>query len=137
MNKWTISLLSTLVVVLGVGWLVYPLMGQGQREPIDKATLMKKKLEHAQKVLEALTLNQLEKAGAEAQNLIQVRKEASFRAIKTPEYELFAEDFERAAEAMVKACKEKNLEAAKLHYLGMTLSCFNCHAYVRDQAKRG
>ena len=28
--------------------------------------------------------------------------------------------------------KDKNLEAAKLNYLGMTLACFHCHTYVRD-----
>ena len=38
---------------------------------------------------------------------------------------------------IVKAAKESNLEAAKLHYLGMTMACFNCHAYVRDMRKKG
>jgi len=36
---------------------------------------------------------------------------------------------------MKKAAKDKNLEQAKLSYLGMTLCCFNCHTYVRDQRR--
>jgi len=132
MFKWTIALL---LVGVGLGVAIYPTLAQ--QEPVPTAEIMKKKLEYSQKLLEALTLNDLDKVVAEAGNLIQVRKEAGFRAIKTPEYEMFADDFQRAADAMVKAAKDKNLETAKLHYLGMTLSCFNCHAYVRDVRKRG
>lgn len=136
MNKWTLGL-TVAVVLVAVSVLAYPLLATQQAKPDDTATLMKKKLEYNQKVLEALTLNDLKKVAEEAQNLVQVRKEAGFRAIKTPEYEMFADDFQRAADAMIKAAREKNLEAAKLHYLGMTLSCFNCHAYVRDVKKSG
>jgi hypothetical protein len=132
MFKWTIT---GVLVAVAVGLLVYPTLAQ--QPDLTVAALMKKKLEYNQKLLEALTLNDLDKVVAEADHLLQVRKEASFRIIKTPEYDLFADDFQRAADAMVKAAKDKNLEAAKLHYLGLTLSCFNCHAYVRDTRKRG
>lgn len=134
MLKWTTALV---LVGVGLGVAIYPALAWQQPDPLPTAELMRKKLEYSQKLLEALTLNDLDKVVAEAGHLIQVRKEAGFRAIKTPEYEMFADDFQRAADAMVKAAKDKNLETAKLHYLGMTLSCFNCHAYVRDVRKRG
>ncbi len=133
MVKWMAALLvATACGVVGS----YALLAQPKAEPTT-AELMKKKLEYGQKLLSALTLNELDTVASEAEHLIQVRKEAAFRAIKTPEYEMFADDFEHAARAMKKAAKEKNIESAKLHYLGMTMACFNCHAYVRDVRKGG
>jgi hypothetical protein len=46
-----------------------------------------------------------------------------------------SDQFGESAEALLKTAREKNLGAAKLHYLGMTLSCFNCHSYTRDLKK--
>src|SRR5262249_46317947 len=98
--------------------------------------IMRKKVEHSQKILEALALNDLEAAGKHAEALIQLRKDPLFKTIKTPEYELWSDEFTRSAEGVVKGAKDKNLEAAKLNYLGMTMSCFHCHAYTRDQRKK-
>jgi hypothetical protein len=105
------------------------------REKLDAKkvkVLMHRKLENAQKILEALTLNDVDKAAKSAEELIQISKEAEFVVFKTRDYEVHSNDFRRSAETLVKQAKEKNLEAAKLTYLGMTLSCFQCHAYVRD-----
>jgi hypothetical protein len=95
--------------------------------------LMRKKLDNAQKILEALALNDVAKAGKHADELLQIRKEVSFKVFKTEQYEMWSNEFAQNAEAIVKAAKDKNLEAAKLNYLGMTLACFHCHNYVRDQ----
>jgi hypothetical protein len=96
---------------------------------------MRRKLTGAQGVLEALTLNDLEKVAKHAEELIRVRKEVAWTVHRTEQYELFSEDFRRSAEDMLKAAKEKNLEAAKLHYLGLAMACFNCHSYTRDLKK--
>lgn len=139
------------VVVLGalfLGGLAVPGHGQEARpkeqpkqaDPKADAektkAIMRKKVEHSQKILEALALNDLEAAGKNAEALIQLRKDPLFKTIKTPEYELWSDEFTRSAEGVSKAAKDKNLEAAKLHYLGMTMSCFHCHAYTRDQRKK-
>jgi len=97
--------------------------------------LMHKKLEAAEKVLEGLAMNDLDKVAKNAEELARIRKEASFRIIKTAEYDLWSDEFIRSLEGIQKAAKEKNLEKAKLGYLGMTLTCFNCHTYVRDMRK--
>ena len=41
-------------------------------------------------------------------------------------------DFTKSAEKIVQGAKDLNLDTAKLGYLEMTLTCFNCHTYVRD-----
>jgi hypothetical protein len=133
---------GTLVIValtLGVATLV----GHGEEPKKDdpKADekkvkeLMHKKLEASQKVLEGLATNDLDKVAKNAEELARIRKEASFRIIPTAEYDLWSDEFTRSVESIKKAAKDKNLEQAKLSYLGMTLSCFNCHTYVRDQKR--
>lgn len=41
-------------------------------------------------------------------------------------------DFEYANKSLVLASKEKNLDAATLAYMELTVSCVNCHKIVRD-----
>jgi hypothetical protein len=108
-----------------------------EKQPSDEKTkmLMRRKLDHSQKILEALVLNDLDKAGKQAEELLKVRKDPNFKVMKTVEYELWSEEFTRSAEGIVKASKDGNLEAAKLQYLSMTMSCFHCHSYTRDQKK--
>ena len=104
-------------------------------DPKKVKELMHRKLEHSQKLLEALVLNDLDKAAQNAEALIRVRKEAAWKIVKTEEYDLWSNDFDRSARGIIQAAKDKNLENAKLHYLGMTLACFHCHTYVRDLGK--
>lgn len=101
--------------------------------PKSKEELMKRKLELSQGLLASLTLNDLTKAGRQAKDLLEVRKEIAFKVIKSEMYETLSDDFARAAQQIVKAAADDNREAAKLAYLGMTMSCFNCHTYVRDR----
>ena len=109
---------------------------EDQPKADDKTkALMRRKLEHSHKILEALVLNDLATAGKNAEELLKIRKEPSFKALKTTEYELWSEEFTRSADGIIQAAKDKNLEAAKLHYLGMTMSCFHCHTYTRDMRK--
>jgi len=104
-------------------------------KPKPKASkeLMRRKLELSQGLLAALTLNDLDKAGKQAADLIRLRKDPAWKVIKGETYEAFSAEFTRTAEGITRAAKDKNLEAAKLHYLGLTLTCFNCHSYVRDR----
>jgi hypothetical protein len=94
--------------------------------------LMTRKLEHSQKLLAALVKNDLEKAGAESKELLRIRKEAAWLIVQTESYEMWSKEFTVSADTIIKASKDKNLDAAKLGYLEMTMTCFNCHAYVRD-----
>jgi hypothetical protein len=101
-------------------------------DPETVKALMGKKLDHSQKLLAALVTNKLDEAGKEAENLIKIRKEVAWMIHKTKEYELWSDEFNRSAEKIIKAAKDKNPDAAKLGYLEMTQSCFHCHTYVRD-----
>jgi hypothetical protein len=112
--------------------LVLPLLsGHGDEKKL--ADLMRKKLENSQKVLEGLALNDFKLIARHAEELIDISKEAEWKTvIKTPQYEIHSSDFRRTAERLVKDAKEKNLDAAALTYVELTLTCVKCHKYVRE-----
>jgi len=101
-------------------------------DPKKVKELMHKKLTASQQLLEALVLNDLDKTAKSANELIQIRKDLTWKVVPTDQYEMWSNDFLRSAEKIVQATKDKNIESAKLNYLGMTLACFHCHTYVRD-----
>lgn len=102
-------------------------------DPKKVKELMRRKLEHSQKLLEALALANLDNAAKHGEELILIAKEAEWKARNTRQYEMWSDDFRQSTGALIKAAKEKNLEGARLNYLGMTMGCFNCHSYVREQ----
>ena len=103
--------------------------GHGGEQP---RTLMQRKLEHAQKVLEGVAINDFNLIEKHAQELIQLSKLAEWRVVKTPRYELHSMEFQRSADTLVKEAKNRNSDAAALAYVEMTLTCVKCHKYVRE-----
>jgi hypothetical protein len=100
----------------------------------SKESVMKKKLSQAQKLLEGLALSDFAKMKSAADELAILRHQASWMVLKTREYEIFSGDFQREIEAVQKAAKNKNIDAAALAYVDMTLTCVKCHQHVREEA---
>jgi hypothetical protein len=94
--------------------------------------LMRKKLEHAQKLLEGIAINDLKKVDENAGDLMTLSKLAEFRAFKTLDYERHTNDFRRTLDDMRRGVKNKNLEAVTLSYMDMTMTCVRCHTHVRE-----
>lgn len=124
----------TLLVVAGVAFLagVSVVPGLGDEAKNKVGALMKRKLEQAQKVLEGVALNDPEKIAKHAEELMLISKQAEWMVLKTPQYELYSNEFRRAAETLIKNAKDKNLDAAALSYVDMTLTCVKCHKHVRE-----
>jgi hypothetical protein len=129
-----------------VGWMVFGPEDRGftrvedrkeepKPDPQKVKELMQRKLETAQKLLGAITVNDLEKTAKLAEELGRIRKQAAFKVYKTEEYEMWSRAFDESAQKLIKAARDKNLDVAKLTYLEMTLNCFHCHTYVRDTAR--
>jgi hypothetical protein len=94
--------------------------------------LMTKKLENSQKILEGLAIGDFDKIGKHADELIRISKAVEFRVLKTPQYEVYSNDFRRNAEALAQMANGKNLDGAALAYVELTLSCVKCHKHVRE-----
>jgi len=99
-----------------------------------KDSVMKKKLVQAHKILEGLALNDFSKLKSAADELAILRHQASWMVLKTRDYEVYSNDFQRQIEALQKAAKNKNIDGAALAYVDMTLTCVKCHQHVREEA---
>ena len=92
---------------------------------------MRSKLEHSQKLLEALVIEDFKGMAKESQALSLLSLAASWQVLQTPEYAQQSLEFRRAADAIHNAAEKKNLDGAALAYVEMTMKCVNCHKYVR------
>jgi hypothetical protein len=129
------------LLTLFLGATVFAVVGlaAAQRQPPDppdagqvRDNLMRKKLEHAQKVLEGVAVNNFEMIERYADELIILSKRAEWRVLQTPEYTRQSDEFRRNAATLIKAAKDKNTDAAALGYVQMTMSCVSCHKYIRE-----
>jgi hypothetical protein len=98
----------------------------------ELADLMQRKLQNAQKVLEGIAVNDFDKITKHAEELILISKQAEWKVLKTPQYEMFSNDFRRTAGELIENAKQKNLDGAALAYVDLTLTCVKCHKHVRE-----
>src|SRR5215831_11457256 len=106
---------------------------QEGKEAKRVSELMRKKLQNSQKVLEGLAVNDFKSISKHAEDLIDLSKQAEWRVFKTPQYETNSNELRRNAENLIKSAKDKNIDAAALAYVELTLTCVRCHKYVREE----
>src|SRR5262249_26954266 len=92
---------------------------------------MRKKLASSQEVIEGLAVEDFELIEKGAKQLKGMSAAAEFRAINDPLYAEHASEFRRIVAKMEKAAREKRLDGATLGFVDMTMSCVECHKYVR------
>lgn len=126
------SIIGPVLVVLALVGSSIGLTQEKKPEP-KKPTVMQRKLSHAEKVLQGLALADFEKIRAGSDDLSLCVQEASWKAVNSPKYEVYSNDMIRNLDAMKKAAKEKNVDAAALAYVDLTLTCVKCHKYVREE----
>src|SRR5262249_5052593 len=126
----TVAALAFIVPPLGGDSGLFKNAQDGDSKKVSE--LMRKKLQHAQKVLEGIAVNDFEKIIEHADGLMQISKEVEWKVLKTPRYEVQSNDFRRAVETLQEKATQKNLDGAALAYVELTLSCVRCHKYVRE-----
>ena len=133
--------LPRLFVVLALLVCLPVVSGHGDEPKVPRekgpkvSELMRKKLEHSQKVLEGVAINDFDMIAKHAEELIAISKEAEWMVLRTPQYEVRSNEFRRTAEELIKNAEDRNLDAAALSYVEMTLTCVKCHKYVREVRK--
>ena len=93
--------------------------------------LMQQKLKDAQSVLGAVATGDFATMQKSAEHLVKLSNFTNWYSRQTPEYDLFLNGFRRNAEVLAKAAEDKNLDAAALAYVQLTLNCVSCHKYLR------
>jgi hypothetical protein len=108
-----------------------PLTGQSQPQANVLQRLMRDKVRDSQALLEGLALADFDKCRRSAEDLIRISKTAEWIILKTPEYDRHSQEFRRAAEAVVRKAKGKNIDGVALAYTDLVRTCVRCHQYVR------
>jgi cytochrome c556 len=127
--KTKLLLLAVLLVVaagLSVG------KAQTKRNRAAKE-FMRDKLELSQRVLEGLATEDFDLIIAKGTRLNAMSQEADWRLFENPDYDQQSVVFRRHVNSLVKAAKDRNLDAATLGYVRMTMSCVDCHKLVRGK----
>jgi len=100
--------------------------------------VMRAKLEHAQQILGDVVTSNWSGLERHSQELRRTAEDPAWAVLTTPEYVRQTAAFLRASEDLLDAAKRRDLDAAPLAYVSLTMSCVQCHRYVaRTRIARG
>jgi hypothetical protein len=97
--------------------------------------IMQQKLACSLQVLVGITREDYGLIANNADKLVKLSNKTNWYSRQAPEYDLFLNEFRRNARELVKAGQQKNLDAASLAYVQMTLSCVSCHKFIRKSSE--
>jgi cytochrome c556 len=124
-----------LLVVVAVGVLIassFWALGQSKRSRAAQE-FMREKLELSQKALEGVATEDWDLIIAKGTKLSAMTEQADWRVFENPNYDAQSKAFKQHVDSLVKAAKKKDLDAATLAYVRMTMSCVDCHKVVRGK----
>ena len=119
-TKWLAVLAFSAVVGLAAS------PGQGP----EVNNVMREKLVHAQKILEAVVTNDWVGLETHSRELERLTNDHRWTALKYPEYSRHSTAFIRAVQALHLAAAQRDLEATPKAYVAVTLQCVECHRYL-------
>ncbi len=93
--------------------------------------IMRQKLEHSQRLLEGLVLENFDMIERNANDLRILSDLSSWNVLRTPEYLRLSSTFRDTADRLSRSALNTNLDAATLAYVELTLQCVECHKHVR------
>ena len=121
------------IIVIGVLAMGVTLgLAQSKRSRAAKE-FMRDKLEFSQSVLGGVVIEDWDLVIAKGTKLSAMAQEADWRVFENPNYEAQSKAFRQQVDSLVKAAKKKDLDAATLAYVRMTMSCVDCHKTVRGK----
>ena len=105
-----------------------PLMDEN--EP-NISKFMRAKLNHSQKLIESLALEDYEALAKSSQELSLLTLAEQWQVLQTPDYLHESMAFRKSADSLTAAAKKKNLDGAALAFVELTMQCVKCHKMVR------
>lgn len=114
---------------------VKPAAQKKAKKPAAKPGLgpfMRQKLEASNDILEGLVTDNMELVGRGSDQLLKLGKAEQWRITNDPTYARFSKDFERVVERLKDKSKNSTADGAALAWLDVTMSCIECHEWVRN-----
>jgi cytochrome c556 len=94
--------------------------------------LMREKLGHAQRLLQALTTSDYAMLDRESVALSRLADSPRWAELKTPDLRIYTDNFLKAVGDLAAAAKRRDLDAAAVHYNTLVTACYQCHRHLKD-----
>jgi len=102
----------------------------GPAQGPELTRIMHEKLDHSQKILEAVVTSNWVELEIHSRELERLNSDPRWMVLNSPEYARHSVAFRQAAQSLHEAAARRELEAAPLAYVSLTLSCVQCHRYL-------
>jgi hypothetical protein len=119
-------------LLLATVFMVIAAPGRASMQTPATGRLMRQKLVHAQRLLEAITTSNYGLLERETQALVAIPQSPAWMVLNSPEYRRYSEAFQRATQALLAAAKSRDLDKAVAVYQDVTMSCYRCHQYIKN-----
>jgi len=93
-------------------------------------TLMRQKLAHAEKILEAVVTSDWVALETHSRQLEQLTNDPRWMVLNYPEYATHSAAFVRSVQALHTAAARRDLDETPKAYVDVTLQCVECHRYL-------
>ena len=121
---------AALVLLCGTIGLLLAQGDSNKDQPLKK--MMEHKLETSKSLLGAVAMNNFAKAETYAEELARISIELGKQYPKNEQFQEFGKEYRNELQGLLKATRKQNTEGMTLAYVKVTMSCFNCHTYVRE-----
>ena len=92
--------------------------------------VMRVKLDHAQRILEAVVTSNWQQLDRESRALAKLTEGPDWSVLRMPEYARQSQAFLQATNELIEAAGRRDLEAATLGFTSLTVRCVACHRYL-------
>ncbi len=118
--KWRVVLVISVVLGLAVS----PAQGP------ELSSVMREKLEHTQKILEAMVTSDWIGLEMQTRELERLTNDPRWTVLRYPEYARHSAAFRQAVQNLQEAAARRDLEKTPPAYVALTLNCVACHRYL-------
>jgi|SRR5215831_3399998 len=94
--------------------------------------LMREKLQHSQRILQAVTTSDWALLERETQALTTITKSPTWTEVMRPEFRPYADGFQQALAELSTAAGHRDYDSAGRSYLALTGACLTCHKHVMN-----
>ncbi len=95
------------------------------------AAFMRAKLAHSQNVLEGLAVEDFGLIARGAHDLSLASQDSNWQVLQTEDYVRQSQEFRRSCDTLRAAADARNLDAALVAWMDVTMKCVNCHRSMR------
>lgn len=94
--------------------------------------VMREKLQYTQRILEAVMKSDFMLLEQSSEALSRMPEKPGWMVLNTPEYIRYSGAFVNATQELLQSAKDHDLDAAAVHYASMSMTCYQCHRYVKN-----